>query len=153
MAKAQQKVHDFLSHHPLGILSTVSKDGKPWGSPVYYVVDDELHFYFVTRHDTLKYKNINRHHWASITIADSDSQITVQALGTISQVPVDQVLDIVLNKLERIKPRGDYQWVPPIMKVHKGDYMVLELTPTSLQYADFKRFKSDLHEDYIEKII
>jgi nitroimidazol reductase NimA-like FMN-containing flavoprotein (pyridoxamine 5'-phosphate oxidase superfamily) len=147
------KVHEFLRHHPLGALATVSADGRPWSSPIYFVVDDNLHFYFVTRRETLKYKNLKQNQSAALSITDQDMQITVQVLGKISEVPPSEAIHIVLDKLERVRPAGDYNWAPPIMKVHKGDYNVLKLIPTTLQYANFKQFKSDIHDDYIEKVI
>lgn len=151
--QASQKVHKFLKQHPLGVISTVSEDSKPWGSPIYFVTDADLNFFFVTKQDTHKYKNIDRSPWVSLTVADNESQTTVQVLGKISHVPIEQAMDIALNKLEKIKPHGDYNWVPPILKVHKGDYRVLQITPTRLHYADFKQRKLNIHDDYIEKII
>ena len=38
-------VHEFLKDHHMGILSTVSKDGKPWGAAINFVVDDKLNFF------------------------------------------------------------------------------------------------------------
>lgn len=148
-----QKVHDFLKQHPMGILSTVSETGHPWGSAIYFVADEQFNFYFVTRAETFKYKNIQHKAVAALTIADASSQTTVQVAGEISTVPSDQIIDIAFNKLEKIKPKDDQNWIPPIYKVHKGDYMVLKLAPTKLQYANYKPFKSDIHEDYIENII
>lgn len=39
-----QKVHAFLKQHPMGILSTVSADGMPWGAAIYYILDEALIF-------------------------------------------------------------------------------------------------------------
>lgn len=137
----------------MGVLSTVSDDGKAWGSAIYFMADDNFNFYFVTRADTFKYKNLEKHPIAALTIADEPSQTTVQASGSITRVPVDQEFDIIFRKLEANKPKNDIDWVPPVYKIHKGDYMVLCLTPQKLQFADYKHFKTDIHHDYIETII
>lgn len=153
-ATEHQKVHEFLKKRPMGVLSTVSEDGKPWGSAIYYVADVDFNFYFVTRTETFKYQNIDKHPFAALTIADNDSQTTVQASGEISKIPPEDYMDIVFNKLDKAQhPKNDINWVPPLMKVHKGDYMPLCLKPSRLQFADYKEFKSDIHTDYIEKII
>lgn len=150
---SHQKVHDFLKQHPMGVLSTVSVDGNPWGAAIYYVADEDFNFYFVTRVETFKYQNLDKHPKAALTVADADSQTTVQATGIISKVPVKDYMDIVFNKLAKVRPRDDLHWAPPIEKIHAGNYMPLYLTPTKLQYADYKQRKSDIHADYIEKII
>ena len=138
----------------MGILSTVSSDGTPWGSAVYFVVDNDFKFYFVTRTGTLKFENVEANPKAALTIADSASQVTVQLTGTVSRVPVKEYFDVIFDKLGDIRPEGDNSWSPPIAKVHEGNYMPLCLTPVKLQYADYGHRKPDSpHHDYIEQII
>lgn len=149
----QQKVHDFLKQHPTGVLSTVSRHGEPWGAAVSFVADEGLNFFFMTRAGTLKYGNIEANPLAAITIVDQAEQTTVQAMGTISRVAAKDTIDVVFKKLAAAKPHGDSQWVPPIIKVHQGDYMVLRLTPSKLQYANYKQTKPAIDASYIEQII
>ncbi len=87
-AHTHQKVHTFLHHHPMGILSTITKDGKPWGSAIYFVADEDFNFYFVTRVETFKYENLDKTPFAALTIAGSDTPTTVQVSGKISELPV-----------------------------------------------------------------
>lgn len=137
----------------MAVLSTVTEDGKPWGSAITFAVDDDLNFFFMTRSDTLKFKNIEANPQVALTIADEETQITVQASGKISRVQAKDYMDVVFKKLAKVKPQGDSRWIPPVMKVHKGDYMILQFTPQTLQYADFKQPKTDIHSEYIEQII
>jgi nitroimidazol reductase NimA-like FMN-containing flavoprotein (pyridoxamine 5'-phosphate oxidase superfamily) len=146
-------VLEFLKHHHMGVLSTVSAEGEPWGSAITFAFDDDLTFYFMTRSDTLKFKNIESHPSVALTVADEEQQITVQAIGKVSRVDAKDYIDVAFKKLASVKPRGDYQWVPPVIKVHKGDYMILSFKPSKLQYADFKHGKTDLHHEYIHQII
>lgn len=149
-----QKVHAFLRHHPMAVLSTVSADGHPWGAAIYYVADEEFKFYFVTRKETFKYQNLEEHPYAAITIADPDTQTTVQASGRIERLPAERYMDIVFNKLAKLKIQSeDPHWMPPLSKIHKGDYMPLYLVPDRLQFADYKHKKADIDADYIETII
>lgn len=149
----KEKVMKFLHDHPMGVLSTVSEDNKPWGSAVYCVADEDLKFYFVTREQTRKYTNIAKNPNVAITFADPDSQREVQISGKISKVPAKDIIDIVFKKLARIKPRNDANWLPPVIKVHQGDWMILCLTPDNLQYADFKERKSHAYEEHITRMI
>ena len=148
-----QKVHSFLRKHPMGVLSTIAEDGTPWGSAIYYVADEDFKFYFVTRAETYKYKNLDKTPLAALTITDVASQTTVQLTGTITRLPAKEYMDIVFGKLANIRPKDDFAWAPPLEKLHDGNYMPLVLTPTKLQFANYKDVKSDIHADYIEKII
>lgn len=148
-----QKVHDFLKRHPMGVLSTVTPDGEPWGSAIYYVADDDFNFYFVTRAKTFKYQNLDTTPRAALTVTDMTTQTTVQASGIITKVPVSDYMEVVFNKLAKLEPKGNDHWVPPLAKIHEGNYMPLRLTPTKLHYADYGKTKPGPHADYIEKII
>lgn len=150
---SHDKVYAFLRQHPTGVLSTVSTNGTPWGSAIYFVVDDDFNFYFVTRVETTKYQNISKNRLAALTIADSETQTTVQLTGRVSKVPIKDYMDVIFDKLAAIRQKDDPNWAPPIDKVHAGNFMPLCLTPTKMQYADYGQLKSDVHANYIEKII
>lgn len=148
-----QKVHAFLRHHPMGILSTVSSDGRPWGSAIYYTADQDFNFYFVTRTGTLKYQNLEEIPHVSLTVADSSTQTTVQIAGEISKLPVKDYMNFLFDKLAGIRPKGDHAWAPPLEKIHNGNYQAFKLTPTKLQYADYSHTKANPKTNYIEAII
>lgn len=152
-AHKHQKVHDFLRRHPMGVLSTVDSEGKPWGAAIYYVADEDFNFYFVTRVETLKYQNLDKSPFAALTVADADNQTTVQAGGSISRIPPEDYMDIVYTRLAKVRPRDDPHWSPPLSKIRAGNYMPLRLAPEKLQYANYKDRKSDIHAEYIEQII
>lgn len=149
---SRERAHEFLREHPLGVLSTVSQ-GKPWGAAIFFVADDFFNIYFITRADTQKYKNIEKHPHVALTVADGKTQTTVQIAGAVTRVSPDKYHDVVFRKLASLRPKGDLNWAPPVIKVHKGDYMVLKLEPDYLQYADFSQQKTDVHSDYIEVLI
>ena len=137
----------------MGVLSTVSTNNEPWGSAIYFYADEDFNIFFVTRAKTLKYRNIQNNPNVSLTVADHDSQTTVQIAGKVSNAPLKDTMDIVFKKLASIKPKGDINWVPPIIKVHEGDWMILQLNPEHIQFANFKESKTDIHDEYIATII
>lgn len=153
MSDARQKALVFLKHNPHGVLATVSEDGRPWGSSIYFATDEDLNLFFMTKVKTFKYQNISKNHHVSLTVTDGDAQTTVQIAGTVKKVPAKDLVSVIMKKLAHLKPHGDNKWVPPIVKVDGGDYVVLQITPDSLQYADYKQTKSDIHDSHIEKII
>lgn len=151
--KLHKQVHEFLKRHPIGVLSTASIDNQPWGSAIFFYVDEHFNFYFVTRANTHKYHNVQANPQAAITIAHGASQTTVQAAGKLSEVPAEDYMNIIFDKLASVRPGSDGGWAPPIAKIHEGNYIPLKLTPTKLQYANYSQNKSDPRADYIQTII
>lgn len=148
-----KRVHEFLKQHQMGVLSTAGESGTAWGAAVYFVTDDDLNIYFVTRAGTFKYKNIKTNPFAALTVVDAEAQITVQLSGEVSQLPVGKYMDVFFDKFAAMRPEGDYHWAPPIDKVHEGNYMPLQLKPSHLQYADYGKRRIEAKGDYIEKLI
>ena len=152
MSDTRHKVHHFLNTNPLGVVSTVSSDGTPWGAAVYFIADDDFNIYFVTRAETTKYHNLKQGRVAAFTIADRATQTTVQLTGKVSQVSTSDYMENLFDKFMEIRHNDDHGWTPPINKVHAGNYMPLCITPTRLQYANYSQHKDPM-ANYIEQII
>ncbi len=150
---AREKVLEFLKERPHGILSTVSANGKPWGSSIYFAHDEDIDLFFITKVNTLKYKNIQENPNVALTISDDSLQTTVQIAGRVDRVPAKDIVDVVMKKLARIKPKDNNKWVPPIVKVDAGEYIVLKITPNKMHFANYQQVKSDIHDNFIERII
>lgn len=159
MNQAQKNPHvfEFMQAAHLGVLSTVDQHGKPWGSAIYFVVDEDLNCYFVTRTGTSKYKNLKGQPHVALTVVDAEAQTTVQLAGKVSKLHADQYHDIIFGKLAQIRNkhqgRKDLNWAPPIEKIHKGEYMALKITPATVQYADFSKPYLKASQKFVEQII
>ncbi|MEO7364205.1 MAG: pyridoxamine 5'-phosphate oxidase family protein [Candidatus Saccharimonadales bacterium] len=148
-----RRVHEFLKKHQSGVLSTAGDAGSVWGATVYFVTDDDLNIYFVTRTGSFKYKNIQTQPFAALTVSDGEAQITVQLSGEVSQMPINKYMDIFFDKFAAMRPEGDFDWAPPVDKVHEGNYMPLQLTPSRMQYADYGKRRIEVRGNYIEQIL
>ena len=134
-------------------MSTASADGSPWGAAIFFYVDEDFNFYFVTRANTKKHHNIQANPKAAITVAHGASQTTVQTSGNITEVPAEEYMNIIFDKLAAVRPDSEGTWVPPIAKIHEGNYIPLKLTPSKLQYANYSAKTLDPNADYIQQII
>jgi len=150
---SREKALSFLRKNPVGVLSTSSPEGEPWGSAIYFAVDDNFTCYFVTRAGTRKYGNLEANPKAALTVTDAHSQTTVQVGGLVEKIPVQEYVDNILDKLEALGRDSDRGWTPPIDKIHKGNYMPLRLVPSSIQYTDFRDAKPDVEGTPTEKIM
>ncbi len=70
----------FLKDHTTAVVAT-SKDDMPFASTVYYVVDDDFNFYFVTPINTNKYLNISKSAKVAIVVGTGPEHISVTAQG------------------------------------------------------------------------
>lgn len=78
----------FLKSRTMAAISTASKDGRPELAFVYYVVDDDFNFFFITRRDSAKFRNFLENRRLAAAVADEDEVKTVQMAG-----PAEEVLD------------------------------------------------------------
>lgn len=138
MSTKHTKAYEFLDSHKLAVLSTLYEKDQPWGTAIYYVVDKDLNFYFITHKSSQKYQNIKHDSDAAITVADDQTQTTVQAYGKISEVPLGEENDMAFRKIAGVHPPGQYQWTPPVSKDRHEDTALLKLTPSMMQFSNFK---------------
>jgi nitroimidazol reductase NimA-like FMN-containing flavoprotein (pyridoxamine 5'-phosphate oxidase superfamily) len=70
MENAEEKCVEIILENRYLDIAT-SKDGKPWVSAVYYAVDSDLNFYFVSRKDSRHGKFIQENPETAVSIWDS----------------------------------------------------------------------------------
>ena len=73
-------------------LATVSNDGKPWNTAVWYAKDEDYNIYFVSPKNTVHAKNVNANNMGFVTIYDS----TVpdgQGVGLYIEATVSEIKD------------------------------------------------------------
>lgn len=153
MSDSRHKAYNFLKQHSMGVVSTSDKDGKPWGSAVYYIVDEEFNVYFVTRAETNKYQNIKHNTGVSFTVADASTKTTIQLKGEVNEISASDYMNNLFDKFMKVRHQDNHNWSPPINKLHAGSFMPLRIKPTYLQYADYGRQSTDVDHNYIEQII
>lgn len=133
----KEKVYEFLRKHAVAVLSTVSSDGTPSASPIYFVSDKELNFYFMTKSDTEKSQNIeHQNNNVAITVIDSAIPMTVQAKGIVKEIQ-DREIFIKIAE-ENAKQEAGFHWPPPLSKLESEGFLLMYIfTPTWLRVADF----------------
>ncbi len=155
---SKQDAYDFLSKIPLGVFGTVSNENEPHLSTLFYVVDTDLNFYFITRSHTKKVENIARGSKVSIVISDRRSFTTAQVQGTAVQLSgIDKIKVIfkmftdVYRNQDIIEKGNLFNWAPPISNIEKGDIVIFEVKPDWIRYADYKN-TSPLAENAFQEV-
>lgn len=155
---SKEKVYLYLKSHAVSVLSTTSSEGEIHAAPIYYLVDPNLNFFFFSKSDTKKAKNLEKNNHAAITIVDPMLPITVQSRGTVEHVIDPQIYKGIFNTMlqEEAEEKNGLYWPPPISKIYSmGELLLYKYTPNWLRFADFSESKNviELSKNVFSQII
>ena len=145
MAISTQEVFDFIQSHTLATLSTVTPEGIPHGTPIYYAWHPESRtLSLVTPAKTTKKRNMDTHRAVCLTITDEEelTMIRIQATVTENSSLVPKTLHQLAEKL------GNQPQILeslPLMKYTDQSKTAYEIRPTSIQ---FDRYNTNNLERY-----
>ncbi len=123
----------FLKQHWVMELATCS-DQKPAVTPVVYVMDDDLHFYFITYRDTLKARNLLVNPECSLVVWEF-LHMSVQVSGVATLVEDEAKKAWVVEAFADAATKDPNFWAP-IFRIQGGDYAVFEIQPTWMKSLD-----------------
>ena len=134
------KVMRYIDEHPVVVISTIDDYHRPYGAVVYAVSGDhetKMHIYFLTKEDTAKYHNLRARPAISITSYDEGDVSCLQAQGHAEIERDPRVIDRVMKQLTRTHAHAP-EWLPPIAKLHAGNYIMIGVTISNARIAEFK---------------
>lgn len=138
MISKAEETYTFLSQHTVASLSTVSKEGEPWGANVYYTVSEKFIFYFMTHVESKKCYNLKANPKVALTVVANKEQATVQLTGNATELSDDsQELKEAFRQLAHVRSPGDLRWTPPVSKMRNGKIVVFRVVPTFLKFSKF----------------
>lgn len=136
--KNESEFEAFIHSQSTAVLSTVNREGNVHGSVIHYVYKDGV-FYFVTKSDTNKSKNIAVHGQVAITIHPADSLKTAQISGYAEIEDDQEIVTSVYQTISTPKIYIEGHHFPPVISMKKGEVVVLRIVPTSIEYQDFSK--------------
>lgn len=138
------KMKELLKSQDVCALATVSPEGQPHCSLMFYVTDDHgRHLYLLTRGGTKKYRNVSTNPSVSILIdsrekrSPEDPVLALTISGICETLPEGGLRDTVLNKLLTRHPHLQGVAADTQAKVLKVRGISLQLLqgPMSVCYA------------------
>jgi len=129
----KKEVLKYLAQHRLMSVGTYYK--LPWAASVYYLVDDNFNFYFVSDPATKHCQNIAKNSKVSITVADSSQKSTDTKVGFAARGIAKKLTNVaeVKGVIEAWNKRG---FVPItyklMMKAWKSRFYKIKLTHIQL---------------------
>lgn len=132
------KIRQFIDNNPLTVLATLGDDGTPYSAVVYMCADDNRPvLYFMTKNDTQKYKNLSERETVSIASFNETDVATFQGKGRAFMVHDAPTIDMVSKKILRAHATAE-DWLPPVVKLHAGAYVLVGIELTSGRLGEFK---------------
>lgn len=150
LSDKQSRIHDYLSNNPLGVLSTIGGDGRPYGSVVYFTIDQRFHLAFITKSGTRKYDSLLAHPQVMLTVYEAASQTTVTISGQVEEVKNVEMIAKISGQIVDTSMKTSSGNVPPITKLEAGDYVAFRLIPEQIRMAVYSRPDSGTSTDLFE---
>ena len=147
----QKEARDFLLSNVTSAVATVSREGIPYVSTMYFCIDEDFNFYFLTSAHSRKLKDIEVNNNIAVVVGFGPKTITVQAGGT-AEVVIDQDEMFMNNIFKKIKFSNLDQW--PVLHLEKEGIVILKLNTTWMTLLNFDKEghpKTFSHE--IQKVI
>jgi general stress protein 26 len=135
-ASDANKIIEYMKEHPVAVLSTVDGHGNPHGAVVYMYAASVLNFYFVTKAETQKFRDLVKHRHVSVTIADDENNSSIQANGTAHVVEETEVIQMVMAHMAKVYARSS-DWLAPITKIRAGEYQVVNIKPSHIRLSEY----------------
>lgn len=136
MSDARTSALAFLKGHQAGVLSTVTADGKPHGSAIYYVADDNFNVYFVTLKTSRKFANLQAHPAVALTVGRQDVPETIQIEGVASALQHSE--EIGAHAADLMKAlTSNSRYYAPITKLDNDATAIIWIQPKSVRWADY----------------
>lgn len=138
--KTNETLQRLFSDQHLASIATISVDGKPHSSTVFYVVDDNMNLYFPTRSKSRKFENIQTNSSVSVDITDEQRMQTIQIQGTAEEIEDPKMTMQLIERL--LSASGDQhislgKWIPPIKQMREGHFAIIKVTPDWMRLGDF----------------
>lgn len=144
----------FLKTQRVAVLGTIDEAGYAHMTPMYFGVDDDFNFYFITHSKTKKMLNIERTKSASILIFNQEQFKVVQGKGLTLEVNDIDKFKAILKILPKLDFHAfKFEWPPPINKFTEGEIIAVHLQPQELYYGDFASSTSGVDGNFFAKIV
>jgi general stress protein 26 len=136
---------EFLHTNHVAVLATADQTGTPHAAAVYITYDQALNFYFTTKRDTQKGRNLADNPRVSMTLFDAITQTTVQGDGVVIEVTDTDQAERIFNEIQMIARRTSVSGIPPTTEIEKGGYVTYRLSLPNIHMIQFGQPETSSH--------
>lgn len=142
--KKNAEAHEFIVRNPCATLATAMEGKTADLAHVFVYLDFGFKAHFLSKIETRKIKNLQKNPHVNLLFSDKGSLEQVEFSGNARVVDDPEEILNILPKIQDVvaDARSDY-WSPPLSQVPGNGYCVVEITPMSIVYRNYKREEKD----------
>jgi len=126
----------FLNENNTGVLATTF-NGEPHAATIYYTVDDNFSFYFITKRHTEKYQNLVLSGRVAFVVGTGPEYTTVQARGSVEPIKNGDIEKVLEHFKKMPTLRRPKDWPLNVADVLRGKIpMIFKITPDELTFMN-----------------
>ena len=148
----KQRFYDFLSEHPIGVLSTVTPNGEPHGVVIYFTIDDDLALSFLTRVGTRKHDNLKHNQQVMLTVFEPKALTTAQIVGKAYEITDSYNINHVAGSVLAAGLKHNLSGLLPITKLSAGPYTAYRIKPSQLRMAAYAHADPGSYQELFESV-
>lgn len=137
---------DFIKSKPTAVISTISPENYPESATIFFTVDENLVFYFMTKSFTRKYSNIISNNKVALVIGTENEPVTAQIHGAAEQILDKEEANKRLEQLKTVFTKNDY--VGPLFALtgEQNQILLFKITPSWIRWLDMREHNIDRNE-------
>ncbi len=138
-SEVKRRVKGFLQEHPVGVLSTVGGDSASYSTTVYFVADDNLNIYFLSKTETQKVKNIRDNNKVMLVAFETKTQTNIQISGSAYEEKDGPSSQNIFKEIIEAARKTSNAEVPPVSKLLAGAYAAYKIKPNQINYSVYSQ--------------
>lgn len=131
----------FLKANNAGVLATISSDGKPHASAIYYVSDDDFNLYFITQFKSRKCQAIRANPSVAFTVGTLDVPQTLQIEGVAAELSHDDEKQAHIADLVQAL-MSNSRYYAPVTKLDPAEVVMIWIQPKWVRWGDYASVES-----------
>lgn len=139
-------ISEFVKAQAKAVIATVDAEGQPSTSVIFYVLDKNDEFHFITKSQTTKFENLKLNNKSAVTVVDSEKPIAVNMTGIVVEVTDQKIRDTMMQEVFQLSYSELHDYAP-IIKLHKGSFTVMKFIPSQAKMTDFTKPMGQAKED------
>lgn len=133
---------EFLRSNKIAVISTVSSTYQPWSATIYFTVDDDLNFYFMSKKGR-KTQNIASNKEVSLVIGTENIAITAQIQGQAERIINNDEYSEIRKKMVELLSQNSF--IPPIFRFNEADIHIYKVKPSFIQWLDLREKETNVN--------
>ena len=148
----KNKFLTFLRSKSVGVISTVSSSNQPMSATIYFSVDKDLNFYFMTKSFTRKYQNLLHNNQVALLVGTENIPTIAQIQGTAEKIVNKEEFALHFKELKDILSSNEF--VGPLFEIVKNaegeqnEIYLFKIIPSWIRWLDLREGVD--HNDFIQ---